>query len=368
MRYKNDHPAVHHTLLLEFHHSSSFLYIFSLIHPTDLSIKMKVSKYTGLLIAVLSTEASLIPSSGWRVIAGGVSTGAVALANKFMGERAAMIVAAEQGALHLIDTISTCIDAKSGEKEDIKICAESVVTTSAAFCLAYDHFQQTGSWSKRDGMLAHLDDYFHQMPEHISLSDIHYQGLPLNKTHLPQSLGKRDGSQDNIHAFHNSSMPLSFVYHNAKHNNVHLLVATNGTHLDIGHLEPTSQSNSTMSTRHLNRRAKFDPTYTHVGKGGAKVQCNSKYATMTETQVQKFMDEPLSSKNKKTGLAVYLDAINWSPMVGFSFKQWIVDSKKNYMSGQWALLAETKGFGSNWEKNWNWCFGVDERNCPKDLK
>lgn len=80
------------------------------------------------------------------------------------------------------------------------------------------------------------------------------------------------------------------------------------------------------------------------------------------------MDEPFSSKNKKTGLSAYLDAINWSPMIGFSFKEWIVDSKRNYMNGQWALMAETKGFGSNWEKNWNWCFGADESNCPKDLK
>ena len=29
------------------------------------------------------------------------------------------------------------------------------------------------------------------------------------------------------------------------------------------------------------------------------------------------------------------------------------------MSGQWAMEAETNGFGSNWEDNWNWCFGVD---------
>lgn len=32
---------------------------------------------------------------------------------------------------------------------------------------------------------------------------------------------------------------------------------------------------------------------------------------------------------------------------------------------QWALMAETKGFGSDWEKKWNWCFSVNERNCPK---
>ena len=165
------------------------------------------------------------------------------------------------------------------------------------------------------------------MPDYISLSDVHYKGLPLNNTHLPQSLIKRGSSQHDIHVFHNSSMPLSFVYHNTKHNHIPLMVATNSTHTQTGHIAPTSQGNTT-STRYLNRRTDFNPDFTHFGTGGAKVQCNSKYATMTEIQVQEFMDAPLSNTNKKPGLAVFLDAVNWAAMVGFSFSEWVIDSKK----------------------------------------
>lgn len=147
---KTINQLVHYALVLRSDHCSSFLYLFSSINPTGLFVKTKFSKYAPLFLAVLSAEASLIPSAEWKAIAGGVSTGAVSLANKFIGKKAATIVAAQQG---------------------------------------------------------------------------------------------------------------------------------------------------------------------------AKVQYDSKYATMTEVQVQEFMDEPLSSKNKKTGLSVYFDAINWSPMIGFSFKE-----------------------------------------------
>lgn len=111
------------------------------------------------------------------------------------------------------------------------------------------------------------------------------------------------------------------------------MVATNGTHTHIGHLAHVSQDNA-VSARYMNRRKDFNPDFTHVGTGGAKVQCNSKYAIMTETQVEQFMDDPLSSTNKKAGLDVFLDAVNWTSWIGFSFSQWIVDSKRNY---EWSV-------------------------------
>ncbi|KAJ5623171.1 hypothetical protein N7490_011776 [Penicillium lividum] len=334
---------------------------------------MKLFNYGPLALAVLSAEtfaAQFNPSDGWRAVAGVTSATAITLSNKFMGKRPGLIVAGQQGLLHLVDCIDTCWTAGSTKtREDAKTCAISVITTAGAFGLAYNNFQETGSWSKRDDGLAHIDEYFSQMGDHISLSDIHYEGMPLNHTHLPQSLGKRDISGPGIRAFHNSSMPLSFVYHNTKGNHVPLLVATNGTHHHIGHLQPVDQTNTTDSSTRMNRRntADFNPDYTHIGKGGAKVQCKSKYAPMTETQVELFFDENLSSTYKKAGLDIFLSIVNYANMAGFSFSEWVYDSKRNYMNGQWALEGETNGFGSNWESNWNWCFGVDETNCPKEL-
>jgi hypothetical protein len=111
----------------------------------------------------------------------------------------------------------------------------------------------------------------------------------------------------------------------------------------------------------------INPGFTHVGKGGVKVQCNSKYATMTDTQVQEFMDEPVGPNTKKAGLDFFLDIVNYSNFAGFSFSEWIKDDKRNYLDGQWAMEGETNGFGSNWESNWNWCFGVYPTNCEKEL-
>ncbi|KAJ5175236.1 uncharacterized protein N7482_001113 [Penicillium canariense] len=95
---------------------------------------------------------------------------------------------------------------------------------------------------------------------------------------------------------------------------VPLLVATNGTHSHIGHLQPVDQTSTTASSTRLDRRNNKDinPEFTHIGKGGAKVQCNSKYATMTEKQVEQFMGEPLARDNKNAGLEVFLDIVNYA--------------------------------------------------------
>ncbi|KAJ5732846.1 hypothetical protein N7533_013293 [Penicillium manginii] len=331
---------------------------------------MKVFNYGPLAFCILSTEvAAYIPAHGWRIAAGAGSATVTSIANKFIGEKAGVIVAAQSGALHLVDSIDTCWTAgETRTREDAKTCAISVITTAGSFALAYNNFQQTGSWSKRDDGFAHFDDYFSQMGDHISLSDIHYEGMPLNHTHLPQSLGKRDVYDSGVRALHNSSMPLSFVFHNRKTNHLPLLVATNGTHHHIGHLQPVDDATNVSSTRMTRRNDdNINPGFTHVGKGGVKVQCNSKYATMTDTQVQEFMDEPVGPNTKKAGLDFFLDIVNYSNFAGFSFSEWIKDDKRNYLDGQWAMEGETNGFGSNWESNWNWCFGVYPTNCEKEL-
>lgn len=269
-----------------------------------------------------------------------------------MGNKAGVIVAGTHGAYHLVDAIDTCWTAgETRTREDAKTCTVSVITAGSAFCLAYNNYLHTGTWGKRDDGLSQIEDYFSQMGDHIALSDIHYQGMSLNHSHLPQSLGKRDTTPGPaIRSLHNSSMPLSFVYHNTKADHVPLLVATNGTHHHIGHLEPVDQ-NSTASTHYMNRRANFNTEFTHIGKGGAKVQCRSKQATMTVTQVEQFMSDHLSKSTSLAGLDVFTDIVKHNNFIGFSFSDWIVDKKKNYMSGQWAMEGETKGFGSNWESN-----------------
>ncbi|KAJ5649433.1 uncharacterized protein N7484_003156 [Penicillium longicatenatum] len=332
---------------------------------------MKLSNYGPLALIVLSAEVSAyLPAHGWRIAAGTGTSAAISLANKYMGNKAGVIVASQAGATHLVDCIDTCWTAGSTKtREDAKTCAISVITTAGSFALAYNNFQQTGSWSKREDGLGHIDEYLSQIEDHISLTDIHYEGMPLNHTHLPESLGKRDISESGFHALHNSSMPLSFVYHNKKANHVPLLVSTNGTHHHIGHLQPVDETNTTISSTRMSRRSRndFNPSYTHIGKGGVKVQCNSKYATMTHDQVEEFMDGRLSSSNGKTGLDVFRDIANYANFAGFSFSEWIIDGRKNYLSGQWAMEGETNGFGSNWETNWDWCFGVDQTSCEKDL-
>lgn len=58
-----------------------------------------------------------------------------------------------------------------------------------------------------------------------------------------------------------------------------------------------------------------------------------------------------SKSTSLAGLDVFTDIVKHNNFIGFSFSDWIVDKKKNYMSGQWAMEGETKGFGSNWESN-----------------
>lgn len=70
---------------------------------------MKLLNYGSLALAVLSTEVSAyLPAHGWRIVAGTGSQISISLANKFMGNKAGVIVAGTHGAYHLVDAIDTC--------------------------------------------------------------------------------------------------------------------------------------------------------------------------------------------------------------------------------------------------------------------
>ncbi|RAL00809.1 uncharacterized protein BO80DRAFT_434898 [Aspergillus ibericus CBS 121593] len=321
-----------------------------------------------LCTALAEVSAADIPHT-WNVAASVISS---VLATKFGTPGNGVIVSAGFGTIHLIETIENCIPVgESGSTEDSLTCAKSVVSAAALFGMAYNNYRQVGYWTnKRDGFggdVAYIDDYFSQMGSHVAISDVHFEGVPLNVTHLPQTMGKRSsaGEDSAIRALHNSSMPLSFVYQDTRENYVPLLVATNGTHYHIGHLVPSSsRSGSENNSASLQRRGAIDPNYTHVGSGGVKLQCNSEGAVMTETQVELFLDSPMSgTSSSSAAMNVFLNLVNYSTFAGFSFSEWVDGD----LSGQWAMEAESNGFGTNWETNWNWCFGVEAASCDKGL-
>ncbi|OOF98769.1 hypothetical protein ASPCADRAFT_403101 [Aspergillus carbonarius ITEM 5010] len=293
-----------------------------------------------LCTALAEVSAADIPHT-WNVAASVISS---VLATKFGSPGNGVIVSAGFGTIHLIETIENYIPAgESGSTEDSLNCAKSVVSAAALFGMAYNNYRQVGYWTKkRDGLggdFAPIDDYFSQMGSHVAISDVHYEGVPLNVTHLP----------------------LSFVYQDTRENYVPLLVATNGTHYHIGHLAPSSSESNSAS---LQRRGAIDPDYTHVGSGGVKLQCNSEGAVMTESQVELFLDSPMSgTSSSSAAMSVFLNPVNYSTSAGFSFSEWVDGD----LSGQWAMEAESNGFGTNWETNWNWCFGVEAASCDKEL-
>ncbi|OJJ75601.1 hypothetical protein ASPBRDRAFT_37893 [Aspergillus brasiliensis CBS 101740] len=327
---------------------------------------MRSFGYGALALCTVLTEASAsnIPAS-WNIAATIASS---VLATKFGTPGNGVIVSAGLGGIHLIETIEDCMPAgESGDTKDSLTCAKSALSAAVLFGMTYNNYRQVGYWTKREqlgGHFAHIDDYFSQMGDHILVSDVHYEGIPLNVTHLPQTLGKRSDDDDSgvVRALHNSSMPLSFIYQNKRENHAPLLVATNGTHYHIGHLAPVSSENNNNSAHQ--RRGAIDTAFTHVGSGGIKVQCNSKGPVMTEQQAQVFLDSPMSGTSaSSSAMSVFLNVVNYATFAGFSFNEWV----NGDLSGQWAMEAESNGFGTNWETNWNWCFGVEQASCDKEL-
>ncbi|PWY68228.1 hypothetical protein BO83DRAFT_429135 [Aspergillus eucalypticola CBS 122712] len=325
---------------------------------------MKFASYGSLALCTVLTEAASTIPATWNLASTVVSS---VLATKFGTPGNGLIVSAGLGTIHIIETIEDCLPAgESGNKEDSLTCAKSAVSAAVLFGMAYNNYRQVGYWTKREelgGHFAHIDNYFSQMGDDIFVSDVHYQGIPLNVTHLPQTLRKRSDNVDSevVRALHNSSMPLSFIYQNKRENHVPLLVATNGTHYHIGHLAPaSSEDNSSIHQR----RGAIDTAFTHVGSGGIKVQCNSKGPVMTEQQAQVFLDSPMSGTSaSSSAMSVFLNVVNYATFAGFSFNEWV----NGDLSGQWAMEAESNGFGTNWETNWNWCFGVEQASCDKEL-
>ncbi|RAH76772.1 hypothetical protein BO86DRAFT_383541 [Aspergillus japonicus CBS 114.51] len=328
---------------------------------------MECVQYSMLGLSVLSTEAPAAIPISWTVAS---AIPNVVLANMYGRGNTGVIVAGLHGAIHIIDTIDDCMDAaESGTRKDALTCAVSLLTGAAVFGLAVENYRLTGAFTNKrelEGDFSHLDRCFSQLGDGASVWDIHYEGIPLNATHLPQTLQKRGSGDDTpagVRALHNSSMPLSFIYESTRKDYVPLLVATNGTHYHIGHLAPVGGTTAGEESASLRRRTDIAPGVTHVGAGGVKVQCNSKGPVMTEQQVQLFMDEPMGTTSSSAALSVFLSVVNYATFTGFSFNEW-VDSD---LSGQWAMEAETAEFGSNWETNWNWCFGVEENYCDKGL-
>ncbi|RAH46318.1 uncharacterized protein BO95DRAFT_494973 [Aspergillus brunneoviolaceus CBS 621.78] len=329
---------------------------------------MKFHPYGTLCICtVLSDVSSAIDiPKAWTLVG---TIGASVLTTKYGTPGNGVIVSAGLGTIHLIDTIRECVPAgKSGDTEDAMTCAESVVSAAVQFGMAVNNYQQVGYWtSKREQGghedFAYLDDYFRQLGDGVVISDVYYEGIPLNGTHLPQTVVRRgeegEAAAVTIRALHNASMPLSFVYQNTRANHVPLLVATNGSHYHIGHLAPVGSSSSSFQ-----RRGAIDTAFTHVGSGGVKVQCNSRGAVMTVEQAQVFLDSPSSgSSSSSAAMTLFLNLVNYATFAGFSFNEWV----NGDLSGQWAMEAEVNGFGTNWETNWNWCFGVEQASCDKEL-
>ncbi|RMJ21078.1 hypothetical protein PHISP_08051 [Aspergillus sp. HF37] len=277
----------------------------------------------------------------------------------------AAIFAAGNGVEHIWDVIIDCKNAKTGKLEDVHTCSTAATDAIVSFALSWSTFKATGSWAnpnnkRKREVLDTVDNFLAKIPDHVELSDVRLHGDPLNDTHLSTSLTKRNTlADDSIKVYYNGTMPLTFLSRNTRKYEFAVLFATNGSHAEIGHIAPI---NSSLETRGNSIGDKSG--FNHIGVGGVKVQVRSQFSPMTHTQVEAFMDgTPNGHDNAINGLESFWAAEKQSSMAGFSFKKWLKRPGGSKTSGQFAMEAEVNGFGSNWENNWNWCFGVDQSGC-----
>lgn len=279
------------------------------------------------------------------------------LLNKF-GTRLQSMVALGAGAYgHIFDIIQTC-RSKDGANVDPYECANSVIISAFSMGLAVCTFQSTGTWTKRDTY--QVDSVLGRIPDTIKITDVKLLGDPIIANASSSSLLRRQLHEDDepIHVDYNGSLPLTFVLHHDLGNDtgiVPIFVATDGSGAQIYHIEPINTTDiSSNTTQSLKARNGFNG-YTHIGTGGIKLQANSD-PVANWNDVGNWLN-----KYSTTGpLYEIVDLTKITIWMGHAFAYSKADGR---LDGQFIIEGETVPFGGEWERGWNWCFGVWPTEC-----
>ncbi|KUJ10786.1 uncharacterized protein LY89DRAFT_739776 [Mollisia scopiformis] len=243
-------------------------------------------------------------------------------------------------------------------------CHFSILNTAAAFGLSVLYWQQASYWggvngANRRSTSTSTDAILSRIPAHIPISNV-----KLNKSPMPVRRAKRNAEEFNV--FYNGSLPLTFIIHHQLNSTrrssapkeIPLFAATDGQNMYLTHITPF---NSTPAASSLAKRSGFDG-FNYVGTGGLKLQTMSDPVSQW-TDVWNWMNTPTEAGNQ-TPYDVVLDQAQTAGWLGHSFLTFVHDSQTGKGdNGQWAMEGEVGSFGTDWDPNWNWCFGVYPQNC-----
>lgn len=298
---------------------------------------------TGLLFLFATTYALNVNPHVW----GSIWPFAQFMAVRFGGASRAqsLMVAAQGGTAHIFDIISEC-RTQDGQQRDGYECAQSVTATAFAMGASVLAYRATGSWSKRD--IGAIDSILSLIPAEISNVKLH--GEPMANLTSMNVRKRQAGNENNIDVDYNGPLPLTFIVHheiNGSDAVVPIFHATDGRWAQIHHIMPVNNT--------LGKRNGFNG-YNHIGAGGLKVQANSDPVAYWDD----VMNWLYYGGSDEPPMSVILGYEKTSYMIGHAFET----NVNGYLDGQFAFEEESNGFGSNFETDWNWCFGVYPNNCP----
>lgn len=159
------------------------------------------------------------------------------------------------------------------------------------------------------------------------------------------------------HIRYNGTLPRAFLFQRKRGNLTHeveadrpVFVATDGFQKEIAHLQRT-----TLTVR---GDESPDSGLIYEAGGGIKVQSRSHPVTAPE-YVQDWMNSE-SGAGDATSMSDYLISVAQSVgYLGFELNN--AEAEKD---GKFIMVAESLGFGMEWESNWNWCFTpADTEDC-----
>jgi hypothetical protein len=225
--------------------------------------------------------------------------------------------------------------------------------------LAVVTYQSTGTWTKRDTY--HADNVFSRIPDTIKITDVKILGDPIIANATSSSLRRRQLHEDDepIHVNYNGSLPLTFVMHhelgNSNGDTVPLFVATDGSGMQIYHIEPVDEvAGHENGTQTLRTRNGFNG-YNHIGTGGIKLQGNSDPIA--------YWDDVQNWLNRYSNYGTLYDIVAQSKSSIWMGHALSHEKAGGKYDGQFIIEGETVPFGGEWERGWNWCFGVHPTEC-----
>lgn len=240
----------------------------------------------------------------------------------------------------------------SGKKLNSFVCQKQALT--AALLFAWTAPSDQGNVS---ALGAREEPVAHQLKRSLgdSLIRLRRDGGGLRPEPDDAHLIARDhGSPSYEQIQYNGTLPHTFLLRNnvdaavSRNEESHpMFVATDGRRHEIAHLQPLR----------AHRKREYDLTATRYDAGsGIKVQRASS-AVATDQGVIDWLNS-----DGNDGADAVLDML-WHPLSKNGYLAFNLKDHSQGKDGKCILVAESEGFGREWEDNWNWCFGSHGSGC-----